>query len=102
MKLHATLADLSWPGWKLVALPPLLKATRKLNVLTSQVDHPRLVVDFLAGLVRAKKLGVEDVDLVWREGLETWILGERLTECFGRGSGDVNVSFFPPWFSLAC
>ncbi len=57
------------------------------------------MVDFLAGLVRSKKLNAEDVDLVWREGLERWILGERLTECLKTGGRDVDVSFLGLGFS---
>jgi U3 small nucleolar RNA-associated protein 20 len=74
LRLHGILADLNWGGWKLVALPVLLKATRKPETFNAD---PRLLVDFLAGLVRARKLGVEDVDLVWKENYERWII-ERL------------------------
>ncbi|KAF9449246.1 hypothetical protein P691DRAFT_667809, partial [Macrolepiota fuliginosa MF-IS2] len=77
IKLHAILADLNWGGWKLIALPLLLKATRKLDSMSANMD-PRLVVDFLAGLCRTRKLTIEEVDVVWKEGCERWIVDDRL------------------------
>ena len=73
-----------------VALPLLLKATRKPESLT--VD-PKVLIDFLAGIVRARKLNVEDVDVVWKENWERWLINDRLAlfEAGGRG-GDGAVS----------
>ncbi|KAF5354672.1 hypothetical protein D9756_005618 [Leucocoprinus leucothites] len=75
LRLHSILADLNWGGWKLVALPLLLKATRKPENLDAD---PQLIIDSLAGLVRARKLNVEDVDVVWKENWERWLVDERL------------------------
>jgi hypothetical protein len=80
---------LNWSGWKLVALPIVIKATRKLDSVNAE---PRLVVEFLASLVRARKLNVEDVDLVWKEGCERWIVDGRLG-LWKRGD-DFAVSHF--------
>jgi len=88
LRLHGILADLNWGGWKLVAIPPLLKATRKPENLAV---NPRVLIDFLAGIVRARKLNVEDVDLVWKENWERWLINDRLTlfEAGGRGGDDI-------------
>jgi len=91
LRLHGILADLNWGGWRLVALPLLLKATRKPESLT--VD-PRVLIDFLVGIVRARKLTVEDVNVVWKENWERWLINDRLAlfEAGGRG-GDDMVSY---------
>jgi len=91
LRLHGLLADLNWGGWKLVALPLLLKATRKPESLTV---NPRVLIDFLAGIVRVRKLNVEDVDVVWKENWERWLINDRLVlfEAGGRG-GDGIVSY---------
>lgn len=92
LRLHGILADLNWGGWKLVAIPLLLKATRKPENLTV---NPRVLIDFLAGIVRARKLHVEDVDLVWKENWERWLINDRLT-LFEAGGlvGDDIVSYY--------
>lgn len=52
------------------------------------------MVEFLAGLVRARKLSGEDVDLVWREGCERWIVDGRLNAW--KRDGDLAVSSNSP------
>jgi len=70
----------------------LLKATRKPENLTV---NPRVLIDFLAGIVRARKLNVEDVDLVWKENWEKWLINDRLA-LFEAGGlvGDDVVSYY--------
>lgn len=64
---------------------------------------PRLLVEFLAGLVRARKLGVEDVDVVWRENCERWIVDQRLVILEkGIRDGDVAVSHHDSFCSFGC
>lgn len=72
IELCGALADLGWGGWKVVALPNVLKLTPQLLQ-----NHPKTTVQLLAALYREKKLG--EVDLVWRQRLETWARG-RLTK----------------------
>jgi len=75
---HASLVELSWGGWKLVALPLVLKHTLP---LFTKVDQERVVgqisrfiLAFLAALKRSKKLSPSEVDIVWRERLEKWCI----------------------------
>jgi hypothetical protein len=54
---------------------------------------PRLALEVLAGLVRARKLGVEDVDVIWRESCERWTINQRWTLLEnGLQDGDLAVS----------
>ena len=73
LPFHACLAELSWGGWKLVALPLVLKHTLP---LFTKVDQERVIsrfmLAFLATLKRSKKLSPSEVDIVWRERLEKW------------------------------
>ncbi|KIJ63496.1 hypothetical protein HYDPIDRAFT_133895 [Hydnomerulius pinastri MD-312] len=70
--LLGALAELSWGGWKLIALPALLKSTPS---LLSQ--EPRKSLRLLASLRRFDRLG--EVDIVWRRTIDTWI-SERLSD----------------------
>jgi U3 small nucleolar RNA-associated protein 20 len=71
MKLSGALADLGWGGWKMIALPGVLRMTPQLLE-----KHPRRAIGLLAELHREKKLG--EVDWVWRQRLEAWV-SSRLT-----------------------
>ncbi|KAF8058583.1 hypothetical protein FPV67DRAFT_1428362 [Lyophyllum atratum] len=77
--------DLGWGGWKLVALPLLLKMTvssgqgqgqgqGQRGVMPMERD-PRAILHFLAELKRAKKLNAGETDLVWRDKIEKVALG---------------------------
>ncbi|KAF9222298.1 hypothetical protein BS17DRAFT_735750 [Gyrodon lividus] len=66
--LLGTLADLSWGGWKLVALPALLKCTP-----TLLSKEPKKTLRLLSSLRRSDKLG--EVDIVWRRTIDTWVCG---------------------------
>ena len=81
LPLHASLAELSWGGWKLVALPLILKHTLQLFGKVAEqkgdVSLSRYLLAFLAALKRSKKLSPSEVDIVWRERLEKWCL-ERM------------------------
>ncbi|KAK7030946.1 U3 snoRNP protein [Paramarasmius palmivorus] len=67
LKLHGVLADLGWGGWKMIALPALVKKSPKLLEVKG-----REVVRLLAALSRSGKLAAGDVDLVWRKKVEEW------------------------------
>ncbi|KAF9461848.1 hypothetical protein BDZ94DRAFT_790553 [Collybia nuda] len=86
LKLNGCLADLGWGGWKLIALPLILKLTISPSVLEKE---PRAVLRFLASLRRAKRLSSGETDLVWRERLEKWTL-ERL-KTWNKESGEDAV-----------
>ncbi|KAH7883427.1 armadillo-type protein, partial [Phlebopus sp. FC_14] len=67
--LLGTLAEVSWGGWKLVALPVLLRSTPS---LLSQ--EPKLALRLFASLRRMDKLG--EVDIVWRRTITEWVCKE--------------------------
>jgi len=71
LKLHLCLADAGWGGWKLVAMPVLLKSLTKpeFGLMTHNQKH---FIAFLAGLQKGSSLGsANDVDIVWRTKIET-------------------------------
>lgn len=74
LPFHACLAELSWGGWKLIALPLVLKHTLPLFTQIGQEKQDgqlsRFMLAFFAALTRSKKLSPSDVDIVWRERLE--------------------------------
>ena len=87
LPFHACLAELSWGGWKLIALPLVLKHTLPLFINVDQDQHDgqlsRFLLAFLAALKRSKKLNPSEVDVVWRERLEKHCLDkiiERVNE----------------------
>ena len=79
LKLHLCLADAGWHGWKLVAVPVLFKSTLKPEIgLLEEAQH-RVLVGFLATLMRGQKLGsVAELDLGWKRKIEG-IVSARLT-----------------------
>ncbi|PBK92675.1 hypothetical protein ARMGADRAFT_967204 [Armillaria gallica] len=66
MELHGTLADLGWGGWKMIALPTLLKKT---PILLEK--EPVRTLRLLASVHKEKRLG--EVDLVWKQRVEQWV-----------------------------
>ncbi|KAF9234002.1 armadillo-type protein [Melanogaster broomeanus] len=64
--LLGALSELSWGGWKLIALPTLLRSTS-----TLLEKEPRKTSRLLSGLRRSDKLG--EVDIVWRHTVDTWV-----------------------------
>ncbi|KAK0476052.1 armadillo-type protein [Armillaria novae-zelandiae] len=66
MELHGTLADLGWGGWKMIALPTLLKKT---HILLEK--EPVRTLRLLASVHKGKRLG--EVDLVWKQRVEQWV-----------------------------
>ncbi|KAF8131840.1 armadillo-type protein [Boletus edulis] len=71
VSLLGALAELSWGGWKLVALPALFRSTD--NLLTTQ---PKQTLRLFAYLHHADKLG--EVDVVWKRTIDIWLC-ERLS-----------------------
>lgn len=69
--LLGALAELSWGGWKLVALPALFRSTGDLLA-----TEPKQTLRLFASLRYSDKLG--DVDIVWRRTVDTWLC-ERLS-----------------------
>jgi U3 small nucleolar RNA-associated protein 20 len=67
LKFTGCLAELEWGGWKLVALPLLLKSTIKSDFFEKE---PRRLIGFLAALKTAKKLITGETDAVWRARIE--------------------------------
>ncbi|KAL0955556.1 hypothetical protein HGRIS_001795 [Hohenbuehelia grisea] len=65
IRLHGSLADLGWGGWKAIALPDVLRRTPQLLENHSEAVH------LLAVLHREKRLG--EVDVVWKQRLDTWV-----------------------------
>lgn len=85
MQLNGALAELGWGGWKLVALPLVLKNSVKPEVLEK---HGGRVLEFLARVKKAKKISPGEVDLVWRTRVEKCAL-ERLGSVKERLGSDV-------------
>lgn len=69
--LLGILAESSWGGWKLVALPALLRSTGDLLAA-----EPKQTLRLFASLRNSNKLG--DVDIVWRRTIDIWLC-ERLS-----------------------
>lgn len=69
--LLGALAELSWGGWKLVALPALFRSTGDLLA-----TEPKQTLRLFASLRHSDKLG--DVDIVWRRTIDIWLC-ERLS-----------------------
>ncbi|KAF6761034.1 hypothetical protein DFP72DRAFT_1002832 [Ephemerocybe angulata] len=96
IQLNGALAELGWGGWKLVALPLLLKNTVKEGVAMKEGTF-----SFLARVRRGKKLSVEQTDLVWRTRVEK-AARERLGEVekLGGAAAEVNdILTLSPFFS---
>lgn len=75
LELCGVLSDLNWGGWKLIALPHVLKRT---HILLQ--DHPRKTLELLSALHREGRL--EPVDVVWRQRFQSWV-DTRFTEWRG-------------------
>lgn len=84
LQLNGALAELGWGGWKLVALPLVLKNTVKPEVLEA---HGQRVLQFLARVKKAKRVSAGEADLVWRTRVEKCAL-ERLGSVKERLGGD--------------
>lgn len=67
LNLNASLAELGWEGWKLVALPLVLKETVPPDILSLD---PREIFAFFATLRKCKKFTISDTDLVWKGRVE--------------------------------
>ncbi|PIL29525.1 hypothetical protein GSI_08333 [Ganoderma sinense ZZ0214-1] len=67
IELTGALSDLSWGGWKLVALPHVSAKTHKLLE-----SHPLETLELLAALNGEKRLG--DMDIVWKQRFEAWVM----------------------------
>ena len=87
IKLHGVLAELGWGGWKMVALPLVLKATTRPNLMENE---PETLFSFLASLKRLKRINPGDVDMVWKTKIERCALS-RLEVLKGQ-AGDPVVS----------
>lgn len=85
LQLNGALAELGWGGWKLVALPLVLKNTVKPEILE---NDGKAVLEFLARVKRARKISAGEVDLVWRTRVEKCAL-ERLGSIKERLGGGV-------------
>ena len=66
--LCGVLSDLNWGGWKMIALPHVLKHTRSLLQ-----NNPVKTLELLSALHREGRL--EGVDLAWRQSFEVWVDG---------------------------
>jgi U3 small nucleolar RNA-associated protein 20 len=69
--LCGALSDLHWGGWKMIALPKVLKITKQ----TSEAE-PHVMLRLLATLHRAKLLG--GADMVWKTQVDVWV-SQRLS-----------------------
>ncbi|CCM06042.1 uncharacterized protein FIBRA_08288 [Fibroporia radiculosa] len=72
VELCGALASLDWGGWKLMALPHVLKHTP--DLLES---HPEKTLQLLVALHKEKRFS--GVDIVWRQQLQAWV-DEQITE----------------------
>ncbi|KAK2463026.1 hypothetical protein APHAL10511_004681 [Amanita phalloides] len=91
LPLYASLAELSWGGWKLIALPLVLKHTLPFLRQEGTDGHmARILLAFLASLRRLKRLGPSEVDVVWRERLEKWCV-DRVGGLAPETDGDMVV-----------
>jgi len=87
IRVHGALAELGWGGWKLIALPTVLKMTPQLLE-----TEPRRTIGLLAALHRERKLG--EVDLVWRLKVETWVTSRLINwERSQESVSAISVSF---------
>ena len=68
LELCGTLAELNWGGWKLLALPLVLKHT---GLLLHTM--PAKTLTLLAVLERGGRLDRGAVDVVWKARLEGWV-----------------------------
>lgn len=71
-KLCGVLSDMNWGGWKLIALPNVVKQTHTLIL-----NHPKEMLGLLSTAQREKRL--ESVDEGWKRRLQEWV-GQRFQE----------------------
>ncbi|PPR05452.1 hypothetical protein CVT24_008221 [Panaeolus cyanescens] len=76
LKLNLCLSDSGWGGWKMVALPLVMRSTLRSDAGLAQYA-PRQLLAFAASLKREKNITPSDSDTVWRTKLETLAM-ERL------------------------
>lgn len=97
LKLHLCLADANWGGWKMIALPIVLRSTiRPETGLTDR--YQRELISFLAALKREKKLGASgEADVVWKKKIESVVLGRLKFSVLSTGSSEemVSISYSP-------
>lgn len=68
LELCGVLSDLNWGGWKLLALPRVIK------LLPSYLEnHSEKSLELLVALVRQHRL--DGVDTAWKQRIETWVNG---------------------------
>lgn len=92
LKLHLCLADVNWGGWKLIALPVLIKSTAKPDLGLVDREQRRLIA-FLAALVRGGKLGTPaELDASWKTKVENVIIARLTSGAWKAGSTDEAVS----------
>ncbi|ESK84634.1 u3 snornp protein utp20 [Moniliophthora roreri MCA 2997] len=84
LQLHGILADLSWGGWKMIALPVLVRKTPKF-----MEGKGREVIRLLASISRSGKISLADVDLVWKHKMEEWSEG-RLKDVIGKNCAELD------------
>ena len=74
LELCCVLSDLNWGGWKLLAMPQVIKA------VPDHLDaHTEKALELLTALQAQKKL---QVDAPWKQRLQTWF-SQRLTSWTG-------------------
>ncbi|KAI0782968.1 armadillo-type protein [Abortiporus biennis] len=66
LELSGALSDLNWGGWKLIALPHILK--HSLQLLKT---YPSKTLELLCRLYSERRL--EGVDSNWKRGLQNWV-----------------------------
>lgn len=69
LRLHGSLAQIGWGGWKMVALPGLVGRTGTL--LSS--DDAKDAIRLFALLTRDGKLSSAQVDMVWKARINKWV-----------------------------
>ena len=84
IELTGALSELSWGGWKLVALPHVSAKTHRLLE-----SHPMETLELLAALNGERRLG--DVDIVWKQRFGTWV--EKRLSSWERSESNVSVRF---------
>lgn len=74
LKLHLCLADSGWGGWKLIALPLVIRSTIKAELRLMDLYQKRTIT-FLAALWARRKLRPpEEIDIVWSKKVEFIVL----------------------------
>ncbi|KAF9524996.1 armadillo-type protein [Crepidotus variabilis] len=101
LKLHLCLADANWGGWKMIALPIVLRSTiRPETGLTDRYQQE--LISFLAALKREKKLGASgEADVVWKKKIESVVLGRLKFSVLATGSSEEMVEELEDLLSLS-